>query len=404
MKHKIAILFLSGLCLAACSEVDLLHPFGEDDGKAPGKVTNVQVRNFSGGATINYTLPSDADLSYIKATFKGTDGSSREMRASSYVDSMTVEGFGDTREYQIELRAYDKFENESEPVKVSVQPLEPPISLVFKSLSWQVDFGGFAVGFKNVAKSDVGIFISRRDPDTQEMEYYDAYFTESEGGEFSVRGLPNEENDFALYVQDNWGNTSEMLTFTATPLLEEFLDKKLFRLQNPDNIPGDLPSGQWDHTPSNLWDTVVDNWNYGHSKWPVELPHRFTFDLGVTAKLSRIKTWQRSGSDVCWQHGAWRLFKVYGCTELPANPSVSDPMAGWTLVGSFVSVKPSGLPLGQVNDEDMTLLAEGEEFKFDREAPAVRYLRFEINAVHSQMKLTCMTEISLWGQVEKENQ
>lgn len=400
MKHKkIATSILTiALALAGCSDVNLLRPYGHDDGKGPGPVSEVTVTNKPGAAVIRYKLPSDTDLSYVKAEFTGTDGSKREARASSYVDSLLIEGFGDTANHTIEIRAYDKFENASSPVMVTVTPLTPPVQSVFESLGWSVDFGGFIVSFENSSKSNIGIYVTKKDTLTGEMEYYDVYYTEKADGVYAVRGLPDEKNDFGLYVQDHWGNKSETLEFTATPWREDLLDKKLFSAVNPNLVNGDLASNQYDRQMSNVWDGVIGNWNYIHTKWPIEFPHRFTFDLGVEAKLSRIRTWQRSGDDVRWQHGAWRIFNVYGCKELPEI--TDDPLHGWNLIGSFTSVKPSGLPQGQVSDEDIQLIADGEEFQFDRSADAVRYVRFEILGVHSEMKLSCMSELTLWGQIE----
>ncbi|MGN1233674.1 MAG: DUF5000 domain-containing lipoprotein [Candidatus Cryptobacteroides sp.] len=399
MKHNITIIsILAVALLSGCSEVDLLHPYGTDDGKAPAPVTEVTVTNKPGAAVIRYKLPSDMDLSYVKAEFIGTDGSKREARASSYVDSLLIEGFGDTRDYAVELRAYDKFENASSPVKVTVTPLTPPVQSVFESLEWAVDFGGFMVSFENATKANIGIYVTRRDTLSGEMEYYDVYYTEKSEGVYAVRGLPDDENDFGLYVQDHWGNKSEVLEFTTTPWREDLLNKKLFTPVNPGLVNGDLRSDQYDSQMSNVWDGVIGNWNYIHTRWPIEFPHRFTFDLGVEAKMSRLKTWQRPADDVRWQHGAWRIFKVYGCTELPAI--TANPLDGWKLIGTFTSVKPSGLPQGQVSDEDIQLLNEGEEFLFDRNAEPIRYIRFEILGVHSEMKLSCMSELTLWGQVE----
>ena len=401
MRHNITLIsILAAAVLSGCSEVDLLHPYGTDDGKAPSPVSEVTVTNKPGAAVIRYKLPADMDLSYVKAEFMGTDGSKREARASSYVDSLLIEGFGDTKDYPVEIRAYDKFENASSPVTVTVTPLTPPIQSVFESLEWSVDFGGFMVSFENATKANIGIYVTRRDTLSGEMEYYDVYYTEKAGGVYAVRGLPDDENDFGLYVQDHWGNRSQVLEFTTTPWREDLLDKKLFTAVNPGMVNGDLALNQYHTQMSNAWDGVIDNWNYFHTKWPLELPHRFTFDLGVVAKMSRLKTWQRSGEDVRWQHGAWRIFNVYGCTELPAI--TSDPLDGWKLIGSFTSVKPSGLPQGQVSDEDIQLLTEGEEFIFDRNAEPIRYIRFEILGVHSEMKLSCMSELTLWGQIESE--
>ena len=395
--------FLPLLLLAGCAESNLLHPYGNDDGKSPAPVSDVTVTSQPGAVVLRYKLPADSDLSYVKAEFTGTDGSKREARASSYVDSLLIEGFGDTREYSIQLKAYDKFENASTPVTVKATPLTPPIQTVFESLKWMVDFGGFTVTYENETKSDIGIYVIQKDSETGEMEYYDVYFTEKSNGTYPVRGLPDVENEFGIYVQDNWGNKSETLSFTTTPMREDELDKSLFSLVNPGLVSGDLTLSQYpfDGTASNFWDGTISKWNYIHTIWPLDFPHRFTIDMGVTAKLSRIKTWQRDAEDTRWQHGAWKQFNVYGCAELPEFSS--DPLDGWTLIGSFTSVKPSGLPQGQVSDEDIELLEEGEEFTFDREAPAIRYIRFVVNAVHSQMKLSCMSEMTLWGQIESDS-
>lgn len=395
-------MILSLPMLAGCSESNLLRPYGKDDGKAPAPVSDVTVTSLPGSVVLKYKLPDDSDLSYVKAEFTGTDGSKREAKASSYVDSLLIEGFGDTRDYSIQLKAYDKFENASSPVTIKATPLTPPVQTVFESLGWEVDFGGFAVSFKNGTKSNIGIYVTRKDSVTGVMEYYDVYFTEKADGVYAVRGLPDVENEFGIYVQDHWGNKSETMTFTTTPLREDELDKKLFSAVSPGLVNGDLQSNQYHKgSPYNFWDGTISTFNYVHTIWPLEFPHRFSVDLGVTARLSRIKTWQRSAEDTRWQHGAWKQFNVYGCTELPGFSS--DPLEGWTLLGSFLSVKPSGLPQGQVSDEDLELLASGEEFSFRRDVPAVRYIRFEVNKVHSEMKLSCMSEMTLWGQIESDS-
>ena len=51
----------------------------------------------------------------------------------------------------------------------------------------------------------------------------------------------------------------------------------------------------------------------------------------------------------------------------------------------------------------MQLLIDGEEFSFDRDAPAVRYIRFEVLKVHSESLFSCLSEIKLWGQIENDD-
>lgn len=404
------ILLISAIVLmSGCKETTLLHPYGKNDGVAPGPVSNVSVRNFSGGATLKYTLPSDLDLAYVKAKYTDSHGISREILASAYVDSLVIKGLGEARDYDVELLSCDKFENASAPVPVVISPTTPPIQLVFESLEYTLDFGGFRIDFENTETADVGIYITQKNTKTNEQEYYDSYFTSKSQGTYSVRGLPSVENEFGIYVQDKWDNKTEMLVFSGKPLYEEELDKKKFSTVDWRLVPGDITDKDiynGDSYVHKLWDGVISYLNYFNTVLDIPFPHRFTVDLGQAAKLSRLKIWQRDHKDVVWKHAMWKRFRVYGCTELPAwqTQPEDNPMNGWQLLGEFESVKPSGSPLGVETDEDLQLVKDGEEFVFDISNPSVRYIRFEILQAHSNIRSSGMSEIGLWGQVETEEE
>ena len=395
------------LFLFGCKETTLLHPYGENDGIAPAPVTDIEVRNFAGGALLRYKLPKDLDLAYVRAFYKDTKGNDAAVTASAYVDSMRIEGFGDTNEYRVEIRAFDKFQNASEPVFVDIKPETPPVQKVFESLTYTVDFGGFVVDFVNEDKAKVGIYVTRKDTLSNTQEFYDVYFTEKASGSYSVRGLPDDENEFCLYVKDKWENMSEVKSFTATPMREDELDKAKFSEVNGTLVPGDVTKEQFydgnsylDH----LWNGQAGNWDYCNTLLSLPFPHLFTIDLGVVAKISRMKIWQRDGSETRWKHAMWKEFSIYGCKELPdRNIAQFDPLAGWDLLGEFESIKPSGLPLGQENDEDIALIAEGEEFQMLRSAPPIRYFKIVVYSAHSPMQSSGMSEISIWGQVEDDD-
>lgn len=387
---------LAALLMTGCKEDDLLKPYGHDDGIAPAPVSNTRVRNFPGGATIYYDRPSDSDLSYIKAEFTATTGEKREVRASQYVDSLVVEGLGDTREYTVNLYSYDYFENHSEAVPVTITPETPPVYTVFESLKYTVDFGGFLIEYENPTKTNIAIYVVQRDTVSNEFEYYDAYYTRTASGTYAVRGLPNVENEFGIYVRDRYNNYSETAYFTATPYKEDALDKKLFQLVK---YPGDASWAEYNGNPLNMWDGEVNEHVYAHTAYPLEFPHCITIDLGVNVRLSRMHEWQRSR----WEHGSWRYFQVYGCAELP-EASEDDPLAGWTLLGDFESIKPSGLPLYQVSDEDLERYAEGEDFSFMRSIPVVRYVRIVVTMSWSGMQCSTVSEISFWGDIQEEGE
>ena len=63
-------------------------------------------------------------------------GVSSEVKASLFVDTLKIEGFGTEDERIVELVAIDRSLNESSPVKVTVKPLEAPVVTIgrtFKS-------------------------------------------------------------------------------------------------------------------------------------------------------------------------------------------------------------------------------------------------------------------------------
>lgn len=389
--NYIIALIITAICICSCKEKDPLMPYGDNDGIAPGPVTNISVRNFPGGATIFYDLPDDSDLSYVKAEYTLTNGNNCEVRASQYTDSLVIEGFGDTQEYSVNLCCYDKFENASQKVTVIVHPETPPVITIFESLKYAVDFGGFLIDYENPTKSNIAIYVTQKNEETGIFDYYDAYYTRTESGTYAVRGLPDIENEFGVYIRDRFNNYSDTLFFTVTPYKENELDKSLFLLVN---YPGDVSWAEYNGNPANMWDGQVNEHVYAHTAYPLAFPHCITIDLGVNVILSRMHEWQRSR----WEHGSWRYFKVYGCSELPPA-SEEDMFAGWTLLGDFESIKPSGLPLYQVSDEDLEKYAEGEDFSFMRDIPAVRYVRICCTMSWSGMECSTVSEISFWGNI-----
>lgn len=400
MKKNIlyAFAFLLGV-LVSCKEDNPLLPYGDDDGKAPQDVSNVTIRNTPGGAVIKYERPNDTDLSYVKAVYTNTHGELKEVRASRYLDSLEVVGLGNTDEYIVTLYAVDKFENTSSGVETKFNPLTPPVLSVKESLETAIDFGGFIMNFKNETGSDIAIYTLVKDEETNEYDVYDSYYTSLKDGKYAVRGLPNKETEFGLFVRDRFENRSDTLFFSGIPWREDELSKKLFV---PLTVAGDVGWSSYGGSPKYAWDDLIrEGGNFAHTAYPEPFPHRFTMDLGVDVKLSRFRIWQRPGASVLYQHGSPKHFKVYGRAERPEGGSVDDPMAGWTFLMECHSFKPSGLPWGQYSPEDEEYAALGEEFSFARDLSAVRYLRFELLESWSGMECSVIAELAFWGEIQE---
>jgi len=152
---------------------------------------------------------------------------------------------------------------------------------------------------------------------------------------------------------------------------DEKLNRLLFRRWNPSEIPYNALSSQgWDI--ENMWDGNYGDVNPGFSSDNGTLvPWSFTFDLGQTAMINRIKIYPRLTAAQEYVQSHPKKITIWGS----ATPDVTDDFATWLYLGEFNSVKPSGP--GPVTPADTEYARAGEEF-FTVDNTAVRYLRFHV--------------------------
>lgn len=397
MKYNIIFIMLLGLTLFfGCEEV--VHTPNGSDGVAPGQVIIDKVVNTPGGAIIYYTAPSDEDVLYVKAVFKDNNGLEREVKASAVLDSLVIEGFGVTGEYAVNVYAVDRGENTSLPQTFTISPLVPPVQLILPTIMGEVDYGGIKIHYENTFEAEVSLNLMVFDSLQNKMVYRESFFTSQPAGFYSFRGYKSKKTQFGVYVEDRWGNQSEVVNFEVTPIPDEFLDKSLFSIFK---ISQDKSFDEYGFNARQMWDgRWSDQWNCGHTNFE-PLPHRLTIDLGTTAKLSRFKLYQRGGSEL-YKHGNPKHFKIYGTLDINSLPpyNSSNPNAGWTLLKDCYSFKPSGLPIGQVNSEDIEFQNKGEDFEFDVEnLVEVRYIRIENIATWGEQNVSVIGELSFWGEI-----
>lgn len=398
MKYNVIsiVLLLGVLMWGACDEYQH-EPYGTDQ-TIPGVVTEISVTNIPGGAEIFFTAPNDPDLLYVKAVFTDNRGIDREVKVSSVMKSLLVKGFGETGDYNVELYAVDRLDNQSESVDVTISPLEPPVNLIFPTLEGQVDYGGITVKYNNELGAEVSLNVAVFDPQTKQFEYRESFFTSQKSGSYSFRGFNSVKTRFGVYVEDRWGNLSDTLHLEVTPIPDEYLDKSNFSIFK---ISGDQGFGEYGFSPSQMWNNVWDSqWDCG-STASASLPHYLTIDLGVNVKLSRMKLYQRGGLEY-YKHGNPKYFKIYGTKDVQELPEYdwANPNKGWTLLRECHSFKPSGLPVGQVSAEDEEYQIKGEEFVFDVEnLVEIRYVRFEFIENWGGIPYTVIGELSFWGEI-----
>jgi len=353
-----AVLFIY---LVSCSEDE--HKPLIDDKSVPPQISNIEVENLAGSARITYTLPVSENLQYIKANYT-VAGNKREVIGSSKVNSLLLEGFNTTDEYDVAIYSVSKSSVESQPVYTKVRPLTPPIENVYKSLDVFETFGGVAVKFENIDKSSIAIEVLVQED--KEWRSLDTHYTKQETGAFKVRGMDNVPTEFGVCIRDRWSNRSDTLEINLTPLYEKELDITKFKDRR---FPGEVLDLNAKWVLSYLWDNDMST--IFQAKM-TDYPFWFTIDLGVKAKLSRFKVFQRQ---------AKFIYAFYNPHEWELWGS-NDPDIGWenwTNLGHFLMVKPSGLlPIaeGNNNDEDQAVATLGDEFEFELDIPAVRYIRW----------------------------
>jgi hypothetical protein len=380
------------LALQACREDDQIGQYAVD-GTPPGAVTDITVENVAGGAIVRYTVPADDDLLYIKATYR-RNGKTVDQKASVYDNKLVVEGLGRSEKQAVTLIAYDRSENASAPASVDITPLDAAIFDILASTHMQADFGGVRLDWSNQLGSDVIITVITKEMKHGVEEYVDAanFYTRTKAGVGTVRGYADTDREFGVYIHDRWGNATDTVFGTYKPFYEEALKKSLFRRWNPPGIPySGYTTANW--FIENLWNDRIDaqpSGGTGFANFGLE----FTFDMGQMAKISRFKINQRSESNLIYAHGHPKKFELWGSP----HPNVNADFAGWIFLGEFLSTKPSGLPLGQITDEDVLYAhTNGEEWNFPLDAKPVRYIRFVAKETWGQANDVQVMELSMWG-------
>lgn len=196
-------------------------------------------------------------------------------------------------------------------------------------------------------------------------------------------------------VEGVGGVIKKSITVTVTKIGEDPVkfDRSLF-VHTP--IPGD------NHLDRSAAWSVVKVWDgnrgsAGGSSCSQPGPHSITLDMGITGNLAyfHLFTWKSLGEGYPpFSEANVKKFEVWGSETLDASGSWDS----WTKLMDCDVVKPSGLPLGQYNQDDIQASDLGQKFynsiNYDVK---VRYLRIKILQTWEGMACWRMSEIELFG-------
>ena len=413
LKQIVPLVFVL-LAVVSCNKKDDYNEVTSTDKTKPGAVTNVNVTNFSGGAYITYTLPNSANILYVQANYKINNTTTRQTKSSYYSDSITVQGFAASQDYQVTLYVVSRAEVQSDPVVVTVHPATPPYLLVRATLAMQNDFGGVNIQAIDSTQSAVGIVTLLPDPLTGKYDVQDQHYTNDVAIQYSLRGYDTLPKKFGFYVTDAYGNVSDTLFKTVNPLFEMELPKILFQ---PYVLATDVPNYQNGlFNLVNLWDENYGEYCYNTQQpilptgaksfiWPAWM----TFDMGLTAKLSRYMLWFRVGGsdEFVWNSGAPQTWVMWGRADVPQDELMPTDTAhlpalgqatpgGWINLGVFTA--PPRPPDNPLTNADIAEWTNGFNFSFSINLPKVRYIRFEcLQTMGGTDNYFNMNEISVYG-------
>lgn len=385
-----ALVLLTGLW--SCKKRDVIAPL-EHSGVQPGRVTNGKVVNLKGEAVITYTLPTDEDLLYVKAVYEIRPGVTREAKASFYTNSLLVDGFKDTSATQVTLYAVNRSEVASEPYKVTVNPLKPAYLSSFDSLKVSATFGGINIRTTNPDGKALAIIILLKDKFGQWAQT-GAVYSKLKDINQSMRGMDTTKQQFALYIRDQFQNQSDTLFKELSPLYEMLIPKSGFS-EYP--LTGDLPVNAYGRQMRNLWDGLYGGWGTAICSYETLTDTTngvwFTFDMGVTAQLSRFN-WFHYPDPRYFENASMKVYELWGAT----NPSPNGSWVGWTKLVECRETKPSGSPYGTETSDDKAAGEAGSGWEIPITAPAVRYIRVRHRYNWSGLRQTLTAcEISIWG-------
>lgn len=392
MHKKFKYSYLISFCLVivqfyAC-KTEVTTPLMKDK-TPPASITDPVVENLPGAAKIIYKVPKDDDLLYVKAEWKTKQGLIREEKATYYANNLTLVGFGDSDTYEVKLYAVDKSENSSSPVTVTVKPLKPPYLTVMESITINENFGGIDVEFTNQDRGNIAVVILGIDSLNQFVPI-NTYYSNLSYDLIRTRNLPAVKSKFGVYIRDRWDNRSDTVLAELTPLFETQLDRTKMKGMALANDAGLWPGTSIEALFDGLW---AHNWgarNY-QSGASARMPQWFTYDMGVTAKLSRMVWYMREG---------W-LYDLHNPKEVEIwgsnNPTLDGSWDNWVLLAKHTQVKPSGLPNGELSNADVEASKRGETIIFSKDSPEVRYIRFKTLSNWSGGVNVNFNEIVMWG-------
>lgn len=390
IKKIIFLIFLITLTFSCSKNEDV-------DSTPPGILSNISVVPTNGGGIISYSLPSDNDISYVRAEYTNSQGEEVFRVSSSYNTSVEINGLNQTTPIKVRLYVIDENENISDEVEVEFTPLESFIYLVQQSIEISPDLGGVKITWENIASKTVFVYVHILNGTDETIR-----ILSSDNAEESlfIRGLDAVEMTFSTKVEDFDGNITDLqVVGNYTPLFEEKIEKNTWTLITSQSINGNAYEGRT----VNFWDDIVDTVetdsdnsyfiatrenNGGSLNFPLDI----VIDLNKNVKIKRFKVWQRA----YWYQGGGVTYHYQEENIKSFNLYASNDAQSWDLLGEFDIGDPRD-SAGNIPASAFQEAIDGHDFTLANTSEQFRYLKISITSNYGSTIITVGSEITLYG-------
>ncbi|WP_348667367.1 DUF4959 domain-containing protein, partial [uncultured Polaribacter sp.] len=322
-------IFMFATLFSCTSEEDL-------DTKAPESVTNISVTPTNGGGVINYSLPTDDDILYVKAVYTNSQGEEVFRVSSKHTSAIEVNGLNQTTPLKVKIYVVDESENSSEAAEIEFTPLKSFIFLVQESIQITPDLGGVKIAWDNIASKTVFVYVHILDGANEIIRILSSNNAQEN---IFIRGLASTEMTFSTKVEDFDGNITDLEDKGKyTPFFEEKIDKSTWSLMSGQSINGNAYEGRT----VNFWDDIVDTVetdadnsyfiatrdnNGGSLNFPLDI----VIDFNKNVKIQRFIVWQRA----YWYNGGGVTYHYQEENLKSFNLYASTDNQTWNLLGEF---------------------------------------------------------------------
>ena len=421
------------LMLSSCDNKD-----ESSDTTPPAQVSDITFKPNNGGGTFYFKVPQDEDILYVKAVYT-LDNNKTIYRASSfYSDSLSIEGLGSEKPYDVEILSVDRSGNESSPIVQKITPLKPAIDLVLSTTEIIPSFSSVFVRWANELRKNVVIQVTYNVQSTTIIKKYSSNILKDN---LLIDNLEDKAYNFSVSIEDNFENFTKQKSFSnITPFTDKLIDKSKFRFLRDELMPDEIheaweeldaqgnpitmtrtlqrgekegaynPGNEknWnakeqsiDGRIQNFWDGIIDdgfleNKNFFSTGREGSIPFSYYIDIGQEIKMSRFRVWQR---DWHWdkigqrdQTGYYYRLENVDVFEL----WISNDKVNWERVRRFRIVEPSD-PI-----EARAEAVAGHHFITNEENPQFtkpfRYLEYRgLSHFQGNNGVCNASEISIYG-------